>query len=148
MPFSQTFNLLKSDKNDHFTGSMATSEYEDENLSIPNALSKIWLDYVSIRAYEALNLEIEFYSSASFSNYSDLDRDYFLFSKSLSMQSVPSSTAVFTSSTSIQQPYIDEDAAEQLHVRIRNRGSGAATKSASSGATGYLVVKFGYREQV
>jgi hypothetical protein len=133
---------VRSDKDLHFTGSLATNAAEAEDIVLPPACggsaARAVVRAVTIQAKEDLDWELWFWASASYTN-ADMDLDYFLgkvvFSAAEGTQI--GATGFFTCyKGNLDVPIVDRDNTQTIHVKLVNRN--AASKTA--GTNGQVVV--------
>lgn len=137
----------QSDSATHFTTAIAQNAAESEDITLPSAYAgvggsvKARIRSLVIISKENLAWEVLLYSKTSFAG-TTVDTDTFL-----ARWSFVATDAVQVAATGdylyyvdgLDQAYIDESKAGQLHVRLVNRS--VATKTAN--AAGAVVVKFG-----
>lgn len=133
--------LVRTDKDTHFTGALAQNASEDENIAGLNANAGR-IRSVIVLSDENLDWEIQFYSKDTFRN-ADADLDALLervvFVAADGKQD--GGTGLYRYAfTGLDIPYQDLDATSELHISLVNRS--AAGKSA--GASGEVVVLVGF----
>lgn len=135
--------IKRSDKDTHFTGSIATNAKEDENITGLESNSGL-ITSVTIISDQNLAWELYFWGTDGFDDTSDLDGEYFLgritFAASDGDQIGAANQYRYTTAN-ISQPfqpirYVDADLTDELHISLINR----STTSKTAGATGEVVV--------
>lgn len=139
---SGSLQLLRSDKDTHFTTGILANNHEAENLT--GLLSNLGvIESVTLLAEDNIDWEIHFWSSDGF-DAADLDADSWLEYVALPASSgVPITGATPTTfryaATGLNVPYFDGDGTNELHVSLVPRG---ANKTAGAGGEVVLVVGF------
>lgn len=145
--------ILSSDKDTHFTESIAENAVEKENLE-GLASNKITITKIAIQAMENLDFEVMFFGKNTFEN-TDLDVDSFQAFERLDIPTygirIGAANQYYLDISGLAIDYEDEDAAKEwlgyvptLHVALRCRS--AAGKSA--GAAGQVKLTFTYIPRV
>ena len=132
------FYTLKSDKDTHFAGALATGVKEDENLAGLLA-NKIRITNIAIQAKQALDFYLLFWRKDTFAN-TDLDVDTFIGAVQLDLSTfglqVGAAGQYYMSLESVDLDYEDEDETGELHVSLYNNDAVAKI----AGAAGEVVV--------
>lgn len=147
---SQLGNLItvQSDKDDHFTGTIAQDAEERENFVLPQALgsanfkrSRSRLKSLHIASVQNLAWEIDFYGRDSFGTEADLDKMSFIarwgFQAADGLR-IGGTGPYLYYIDGLDIPYEDADETGELHVSLVNRSVTAKL----AGATGEVVVAF------
>lgn len=138
----QTY-IVRSDKDTHFTGALATDAGEAEDITgLPAA--KCTIEGVSIISKENLAWEVEFYSKDTHDDATDMDNDTFLGSARFLQTDGKTDGTYYKYSTAnaVQSwrglAYFDQDGegSQEVHMILRNRDA----SSKSAGAAGEAVV--------
>ena len=138
----QTFYIVRSDKDLHFTGALAQYAKEDENLTglITN---KIGINSISIQSDQRLKFKLLFWSKDIFDD-TDIDLDKYVGDVDLDLTvygyQIDGSNQWYMSTTGILLDYIDEDETNELHVSLMNMGGTGKT----AGSSGEVVLEFTY----
>jgi hypothetical protein len=136
---------VSTDKDTHFTGSIAQNAKEDENITGLGFNSGLVVT-VTIISDQNLSWDVYFWGTDGADDTSDLDNEKFLgrvsFAASDGDRIGAANQYRYTTNHSNQpyQPirYIDLDGTEELHVSLVNRSG----TSKNAGATGEVVVQF------
>lgn len=142
-------HFIRTDKDTHFTGSLATNAVEEENITGLKSPSGV-IESVTITSDQNLDWDIYFWSTDGHSN-TDLDSEYYLgkvrFVVADGDQIAGSGQYYYDTATSSYAfrpfPYYDRDAVgtttvgqNELHIGLVNRNA----TSKNAGATGEVVV--------
>ena len=143
--------IIRSDKDNHFTGAIIQNADEEENLAhpsyagfpagqIPDGISRARLYIRELRVWSDQNLswEVQFYSSDTFEN-ADADLDTFLGSFTFAVADglqLAGAGLFRYSQTKLELYYFDADNTGEIHVKLVNRSA----TSKNAGATGEVVV--------
>lgn len=136
------FYTITTDKDAHFTGSLAQYAKEDENLTglLGN---KIRINKVAIQADQNLDFYLFFWRKNTFDD-TNLNKDAFIGMIELDLGTlglqVGGTGQYYLSAEALEFDYEDEDKANELHVSLYN--ASAAAKNA--GATGEVVCHITY----
>jgi len=140
----RVFYTIETDKDSHFTASLATGNKEDENIS--GLLSnKIAITSIAIQADQALDFWVFFWKNDQFDN-TDLDEDAFIAARELDLSTygkqVGGSGQYYMSLELEDTPilYQDEDETNELHISLFN----ADATSKNAGATGEVKIWLSY----
>lgn len=136
--------LIASDKDVDWTGALALNAGANANLvGLPANQGAI--ESISILSDQNLGWEIQVYSRDTFDN-ADLDLDTYLgsvrFAEGDGLQ-VAGAGAFRYDATNLGIAYIDSDGTREIHAKLVNR----SVIGKNAGATGEIVVKFGFRPQ-
>ena len=134
--------IVKSDKDDHFTGALAQNAREDESLVIHRGeVTRGQIESVSIISDQNLAWDVAFFENENFSN-TDMDVDSFVDYESFTVASgvqIAGAGSYYYGTSGLDIPYTAGDG--RIHVTLVNRS--ATTKTA--GSAGEVVVKIGYK---
>ncbi len=146
-PLVDSFEIIASDKDTHFTGSIAQNAVEEENIAFPTdwgliQCNKCQILNVSIEADQPLDLEVLFFANDVHSD-TDLDLDRAITSLFFSAADAkrtgnPLAGQYRYNLDPATFPFIyhDEDNSSEFHITLINRD--ATTKNA--GGTGEIVL--------
>ncbi len=144
-PLVDSFEIIASDKDTHFTGAIAQNATEEENIAFPTEWSliqchKCEISNVSLESDQPLTWEVLFFATDAHGD-TDLDLDRAVTSLTFSSAdakrigganqyryNLDPATFPFT--------YIDEDRSSEFHISLINRDATAK----NSGATGEVVL--------
>lgn len=134
---------IRSDKDIHFTDSIAQNAKEDESIDFPNEIrrtNEVIIEGIAIQSDQQLEWDLFIWSGAEYDN-TDLDLDKFVEYvnfPSTSQKQIGGTGQFYTAKTGLAIPYRDCDGTHKLHCSLCNRS--AVSKNA--GATGEVVVTF------
>ena len=146
MPASVDTNPLvyiRSDKDVHFTGSIAQDAKGDESISFPNEIGRtneVVIEGIAIQADQQLEWDIFLWTGAEYDN-TDLDLDKFLGYinfPTADQKQIGAANQFYTAKTGLTIPYKDGDGTHKLHCSLVNRSATAK----NAGATGEVVITF------
>ena len=147
---SKEVQYIKSDKDTHFTGSLAQNAVEIEVLDLPTdwvtlGISDIIIESISIQSDQNLEWDVMLFSTDGTTN-ADLDldtfTDFFNFATTSGKQIGATGQFYYSSpSNNLQIPYKNSDNESKLHVALVNRSATAK----NAGATGEFTVEFALR---
>ena len=134
----QIFYTIVSDKDTHFTSSIAQNAKEDEN--IPGFLgNKIRIVGLVILSDQQLHYRVIFWRKDTFDD-TDLDVDSFISSQELDLSldgwQIGATGQWYLAITSLNIDYEDEDTTNELHISLQNLSATAK----NAGATGEVVL--------
>lgn len=140
-----SFTLIITDKDSHFTTELAQYVTEEENISGLNS-NKVMIYAIVIESDQQLNFRLHFFSKDIFAD-ADLDVDTWIGFVDLDLVSHgvrygnTNQWLLNITSDQGQLLYEDEDETEELHLALENLSS--QTKNA--GATGEIKLKIFYK---
>lgn len=136
---------VRSDKDSHFTGTIAQNAGEDESLTLPACLAGIngnargAVRTITLIADQNLDWEVQFWRSATHGT-SDIDTDKWIgkhkFTASTDALQLGGAGSYLYFVSGLNIPYNDADFSGKLHLTLTNRS--ATGKNA--GATGEVIV--------
>lgn len=142
MPFQFT---VRSDKDTHFTGTIAQNANENENIVVPGCLAGIrgnvrsYLRSITILSDQNLAWEIMMFSADSFDD-ADADVDtmigWWQFSTAGAVQIAAAGLFRYYID-GLAVPVLDDDNTSEIHIMLLNRSA----TGKNSGATGEIVVE-------
>lgn len=143
--------IVKSDKDTHFSGSLATDAGEAESITGEMKTSSGMIESVSLQSDQNLAWDLYFFATDGHTD-TDLDLDQNIgvvsFVAADGDQIAGSGQYYYSTSSSSQTfrpfPYVDEDNTNEMHTVLVNRDS----TSKNAGATGEVVIKVGFRPDV
>ena len=136
------FYTLRSDKDNHFTGALATNAKEDENLSglLGN---KIRIVGVALQSDQNLDYRVIFWKKDSFDD-TDLDLDRFCGEVELDLPTygyqIAGANQYYLDMRGLDIDYEDEDETYELHISLMN----LSATGKNAGATGEVVIEIYY----
>lgn len=138
---------VRSDKDSHFTGSLAQNAGEDENLTGLDSGSGS-IEQVIILSDQNLAWEVQFYKTDGFDD-TDLDLDTYcgsvVFAQGDGRQVGGAGPYKYSSSYMVSPinflNYKDDDKTSEMHIKLVNRSA----TSKNAGATGEVIVMVAYR---
>ena len=139
------FYTMRSDKDTHFTGSIAQNAVEEESLTglISN---KVRITGIIILSDQELAYRVILYSTDAFAD-ADLDVDSLINEFEFDLpgygRRIAGTGKYSMVVTDLDMDYIDEDGTKELHVALQNLSS----TSKNAGATGEVVLRFIYEER-
>jgi len=130
--------LIRTDKDTHFTGSIAQNAHETESLTLPDDYNELFIENISIQSDQNLEWDVMLWSSDKFNN-ADLDLDAFValinFPTTAQKQIAGANQYyVDDNNLSICYPVADDN---KLHISLCNRSATAK----NAGATGEVIIK-------
>ena len=130
---------VSSDKDSHFTDSLAQNGVERENIEGLRS-NRVRITRISIQADQQLFFEVLLYGTKDFEE-TDLDNDYFIASVELNLpiygiQQTTSQWRLDIPDLNID--YVDSDKTKRLHVVLRN----LSPTDKNAGATGEVKLDF------
>ncbi len=143
----QNIDYIASDKDSHFTGSLAQNAMEVESLLFPSRwrdidISECVIEGISIQADQNLEFDVIVFSKASADDTDiDLDAfiDFFNFPVTGGKQIAGAGQFYYASpANNVAVPYLDKDNTGKLHVGLVNRSASAK----NAGATGEVKITF------
>lgn len=139
----QTFLTLRSDKDSHFTGTIAQNAIEAEDLTGLVA-NKIRITGISIQAEQALDFYLMLWDADSFAD-ADLDDDAFIGMVRCNLAShgkqIGGTAQYYLSIEGLDLDYWDADESKELHVSLFNN---SATGKLASASGGEVVIEIRY----
>ncbi len=143
-----SFELVRSDKDSHFIGSIVQHEVETADISFPSdwatmGISKVKVLGVSIISDQSLAWDVKFYAKDTHAVTTDLDSDSFIktlkFDVSAGVREVASDQYYYDIDPT-QFPFIyhDEDNTSEFHITLVNRSS--TDKTAGAGGEIVLII--------
>lgn len=139
------FHTIRSDKDDHFTGSIAQNAVEQESLTglISN---KVKITGIVILADQQLNFRVVFYSTDAFAD-TDLDVDSLFNEVEFDLPGygwrIAGTGKYCMVITGLDINYIDENGTNELHVALQN----LSATSKTAGGNGEVILRFIYEER-
>lgn len=136
---SNRIQVIRSDKDTHFTGALAQNAREDESIALPAQwrTTECVVEGIAVISDQNLEWDVYLFSSSAFSN-SNMDLDMFAdctnFPSTSGKQIAGAGSYYYPSPSGIQLPYKSADSS--IHIALVNRS--ATGKNA--GATGEVVV--------
>ena len=141
----QPFYTLRTDKDSHFTGAIAQNATEEENLTGLNT-NKVRITSVAIQSDQQLDYRVILFNSDTFAD-TDLDADRYFADVELDLPSygfrIAGAGQYYMVVNGLSIDYEDLDASKELHVALQN----LSATGKNAGATGEVVVLFGYEER-
>lgn len=138
----ETRSYIDSDKDSHFTTSIAQNAIETENLTGLSD-SNITITGVSVQADEALDFRLWLFGTDGHAD-TDLDDDEFIDFVDLDLATngaqIAGAGQYYYAQTGLNIDYEDEDASNELHLALQNLSAAAKT----AGAAGEVKVKIFY----
>ncbi len=139
---SQSFNILRSDKDTHFTGALAQGAKEDENIAGLLA-NKIRVTGITLQADQRLHYKILLWFKDSFDD-TDLDLDMFCAEIDIDLAAygiqIGGAGQWYLDVRDLHVDYDDMDITKELHISLYN----ADPTAKNAGATGEVVVAVTY----
>lgn len=137
--------IIRSDKDTHFTTAIALDNHEAENLTGLNSNVGV-VESVTLLAEDNIDWRVHFWSTDGFDN-ADLDTDAWLGSVDFSAVDgvqLPAlvSTTFRYSKSGLALPYVDDDGTNELHVSLEAIGV-----AKTAGATGEVALLVGFRAE-
>jgi len=128
---------IRTDKDTHFTGSIAQNAHETESLTLPDDYYELSIENISIQSDQKLEWDVILWSSDKFNN-PDLDQDAFValinFPITAQKQIAETNQYYVDDNQHICYPISDD---HKLHISLCNRSAEAK----NAGATGEVVIK-------
>lgn len=138
---------VATDKDAHFTGSIAQNASEEENIALPTYLAGVngnargIIKGFTIISDQNLDWQLVFFGTDGFAD-TDIDLDTCLasykFTASTDALQIGGSGSYYYFKDGLELPYEDADKTGELHVALVN----CSATSKNAGATGEIVVKF------
>jgi len=134
--------IIKTDKDIHFTGTIAQDAHETESIDLsgiidPSRDRELLIEALGIQAVQNLEWDVYFWTSDEFDN-ADLDLDACLFMVNFpatSQKQIAGANQYYVDDT-VKMPY-PVPADGKIHISLCNRSATAK----NAGATGEVVVK-------
>ncbi len=145
MPY--TITTIDSDKDTHFSGSIAQDAIENESIDFPSDFSttqiqKLLIRQVTLQADQALNWDLMIWSDSGYADSSDMDSDAHITTISLlasnAVDIAGTNQSYYDYEPSSPILYTDKNNTSKLHVGLVNRSA----TSKNAGATGEVKVRF------
>ena len=133
---------LRTDKDTHFTGSIAQNAKEDENVTgLPS--NKIRITGLALQSDQQLNYRVIFWTKDTFDD-TDLDPDTFCGELQVPLVSsgfqIAGAGQYYLDLRGLDIDYEDDDGTQELHVSLMNLSATAK----NAGATGEVVLEIYY----
>jgi hypothetical protein len=133
--------IIESDKDLHFTATIAQNDKDDEDLTGLKG-NKYIIDSIALQADQNLKFEIWFWHKDT-KDDTDLDIDSFCGFVEIDLSTdgvqISGSNQYYYNKTGLQLLYEDEDMTKELHISLLNRSS----TSKNPGSTGEVKLTIG-----